>query len=88
MDTYSPAAIENEPDSRPAVPASMITVCDAPEPATPMTSAVLDTSPSLTPKTPARNAPERSPRCHGSLLAICARGLGRPPSISLAIVRA
>ena len=53
-----------------------------------MTSAVLDTRPSLTPNTPARSAPDRSPRCHGSRRRTWARGSGRPPSIRRASVRA
>ena len=61
---------------------------DEPEPAKPITSAVLDTNPSLTPNTPARRLPERSVRCQGSLRAICCCGLGRAPSMSLAMVRA
>lgn len=34
----------------------------------------LDTNPSLMPNTPARSAPERSPRCQGSRRAICVTG--------------
>ena len=63
MEMYSPAAIENDPASSPAIPASKVTVRDVPEPAKPMTRAVLDTSPSLIPNTAARSAPDRSPRC-------------------------
>ena len=63
---YSPAAIEKAPASKPASPANAIVVLAAPEPAKPITSELLDTSPSLTPNTAARRAPERSPRCQRS----------------------
>ena len=88
METYSPAAIENDPASRPATPASSVTVREVPEPAKPITRAVFDTRPSLTPNTPARSVPDRSPRCHDSRRRICAWGSGRPPSIRCARVRA
>ena len=80
--------MENAPASSPAIPVSRITLCAAPVPATPMTRAVLETSPSLTPNTPARSAPDRSVRCHRSRRPICCCAFGRPPSMSLAIVRA
>jgi hypothetical protein len=76
---YSPAAIENDPASSPAIPASKVTVRELPEPAKPMARAVLDTNPSLTPNTLARKAPGRSARCQGSCRPICVRGSGLPP---------
>jgi hypothetical protein len=63
---YSPAAIENAPASRPAMPASTIRLLSLTAPATPMTSDRLLTRPSLAPKTAARSVPERPPRCHAS----------------------
>ena len=88
MDTYSPAAIENAPASRPATPASRITERSAPEPANPSTSAALDTSPSLTPNTAARSVPERSPRCRCSRPGDAGPRVGPGPWISAATVRA
>ena len=57
MDTYSPAAMENEPAMRPATPASRTAEAEECAPAMPRMRATLDTRPSLTPKTAARAPP-------------------------------
>ena len=64
--TYSPAAIEKAPASSPAMPANSTTPRSTPEPANPMTRAVLETRPSLMPKIAARTAPDVSTRCQVS----------------------
>ena len=61
-ETYSPAAMESAPASRPATPVISTIPDPAPAPATPMTSAALETSPSLTPNTVARRLPPEMPR--------------------------
>jgi len=67
MEMYSPAAIENDPASRPAIPASSVTVREVPDPAKPMTRAVLDTRPSLT--RTRRPAARRTGRCGATIRA-------------------
>src|SRR3972149_3760462 len=57
METYSPAAIDEAPASRPARPASRTKSALALAPAKPMTRLRLETRPSLTPKTAARRGP-------------------------------
>src|SRR6185436_19476479 len=62
-DTYSPAAIDMAPATRPATPAMTMfcwLVCAA---ATPSTRLAVETMPSLAPSTAARNQPTRSMRC-------------------------
>ncbi len=61
-ETYSPAAIENAPATRPATPAiSTSSRADAAA-ATPMTRLAVDTMPSFAPSTAARSHPIRSLR--------------------------
>src|SRR3954467_3308656 len=62
-DTYSPAAIDRAPATRPAMPAVITALVDAPEAATPNTRLAVETMPSLAPRTAARNQPMRSARC-------------------------
>ena len=59
---YSPAAIESAPASKPAVPAATTIPCEVPVAAIPRVSARFETSPSLAPKTPARNIPDMRSR--------------------------
>ena len=61
-DTHSPAAIDSAPASRPATPVVSTSPGAIPVAATPSTRARLDTSPSLAPKTAARNVPARVSR--------------------------
>src|SRR5690606_256815 len=56
-DTYSPAAIDMAPATRPAMPASRICWRSACAAATPSTSDAVDTIPSLAPSTAARSQP-------------------------------
>ena len=83
--TYSPAAMLKAPASRPARPANRTVLLFVDAPAKPMTSAVLDTRPSLTPNTAARVEPDLSPRCQGSpgvgvmTRCPCAAGAGTAP---------
>src|SRR4051812_15604588 len=58
-ETYSPAAIESAPATRPATPAVTIEPLVAPEAATPRTRLPVDTIPSLAPSTAARSQFER-----------------------------
>src|SRR4051812_21577967 len=58
-DTYSPAAIDSAPATRPAIPAVTIAAAEAPEAATPSTRLAVDTIPSLAPSTAARSQLER-----------------------------
>src|SRR4029450_8959889 len=74
-DTHSPDAIENAPATSPATPASSTIDLLLVPPATPMTSEKFDTSPSFTPKTPARSAPPIPARCRPSDAAM------RPPAV-------
>ena len=58
IDTYSPAAIDSAPASRPATPRQRRSrPRSTPAPATPMIRLVFETSPSLTPNTAARRLP-------------------------------
>ena len=54
---YSPTAMEKAPASSPAMPAMTMAWLSDEAPATPMTSARLETSPSLPPKTAGRRKP-------------------------------
>src|SRR6478735_2888582 len=54
-ETYSPAAIERAPATRPATPAVTIDAAVDEAPATPTTIAATDTIPSFAPSTPARS---------------------------------
>src|SRR3954471_11041448 len=58
-DTYSPAAIERAPATRPAMPAVTIAADDAPDAATPRTRLEVERIPSLAPRTAARSQFER-----------------------------
>src|SRR3972149_6916605 len=85
METYSPAAMEKAPASRPATPARrMVPACGA-APATPTTRLRLEISPSLMPKMLARRAPPPPRRCQLSCRAMSegsltpARRGPRPP---------
>jgi hypothetical protein len=57
IDTYSPAAIEKAPPTRPARPASLTAPGEELAPAIPRMSATFETNPSLIPKTAARAPP-------------------------------
>ena len=57
IDTYSPAAIDVAPASRPETPAISTGAPSDDAAATPRIRATLDTSPSLIPKIPARMLP-------------------------------
>ena len=57
IETYSPAAIDTAPATRPAIPAVRTIDAVVPAPAMPRMSDTLDTSPSLTPNTVALAAP-------------------------------
>jgi hypothetical protein len=58
-DTYSPAAIDSAPATRPATPAVMIAAPAAPDAATPSTRLEVDRMPSLAPSTAARSQLDR-----------------------------
>src|SRR4051812_26831368 len=62
-ETYSPAAIDRAPATRPATPAVTMAAADAPDAATPSTRLAVDTMPSLAPSTAARSQLERWLRC-------------------------
>src|SRR5512140_3464851 len=62
-DTYSPAAIDIAPATRPAMPATITLACVACAAATPSTRLAVETIPSFAPSTAARNQPMRSVRC-------------------------
>src|SRR5262245_30137605 len=62
-ETYSPAAIDNAPATRPATPASRMSLRLARAAATPTTRLAVETMPSLAPSTAARSQPIRSVRC-------------------------
>jgi len=71
-ETYSPAAIERLPASRPARPASSTGWSPPPAPATPQIRLRLETRPSLTPNTAARRSlPPANARCGRSTSAPC-----------------
>ncbi len=76
-ETYSPAPMEKAPASIPATPAMRMFFVSWLAPATPMMREKLETRPSLTPKTAARNDPPVSRRCHASPFRID----GPPPSM-------
>ena len=62
-DTYSPAAIDMAPATRPAIPATNTLLGVAWAAATPSTRLAVDTMPSFAPSTAARSQPMRSVRC-------------------------
>ena len=62
-DTYSPAAIDKAPATRPARPATRIVLRVAADAATPIIRLAVDRIPSSAPSTAARNQPVRSLRC-------------------------
>src|SRR6185369_165689 len=62
-ETYSPAAIDMAPATRPAIPASSTSTRDTPPAATPITRLATDTIPSFAPSTAARSQPMRWMRC-------------------------
>src|SRR3954468_17132198 len=61
-ETYSPAAIDSAPATKPATPASTTSCCEAAADATPTSRLAVDTMPSLAPSTAARSQPMRSLR--------------------------
>jgi hypothetical protein len=61
-DTYSPAAIDMAPATRPAMQVTRMLLWLAPAAATPTTRLAMETIPSLAPSTAARNQPMRSLR--------------------------
>ncbi len=61
-ETYSPSAIDTAPPTAAAMPAVAIVPVSAVAPATPTTTAAVETIPSLAPRTPARNALRRCSR--------------------------
>src|SRR4029434_2677405 len=61
-DTYSPAAIDIAPATRPATPATTTVLCVAWAAAIPSTRLAVDTMPSLAPRTAARTQPMRPVR--------------------------
>jgi hypothetical protein len=63
-DTYSPAAIDMAPATRPATPVSITTVGVLPAAAMPTTRLAVDTRPPLAPSTAARSQPDLLPRCN------------------------
>src|SRR5215471_3469985 len=67
-DTYSPAAIERAPATRPATPARTIWWREEPAAATPTTRLAVDRIPSSAPSTAARNHPILSLRCRSACL--------------------
>ena len=69
-ETYSPAAMEKDPASRPATPARIIYSGLASAPANPITRLKFESSPSLMPNTAARRPPPCAEICHRSVPAI------------------
>src|ERR1019366_8482393 len=68
-DTYSPAAIDMAPATRPATPATTTLLWVACAAATPKTRLDVERIPSLAPSTAARNQPMRDVRCRSLLSA-------------------
>ena len=62
-DTYSPAAIDIAPATRPAMPATKVLLCVPCAAATPRTRLAVDRMPSFAPSTEARSQAMRSVRC-------------------------
>jgi hypothetical protein len=58
-DTYSPAAMDRDPATSPARPASRVALVEAALAATPIMRQAVDTRPSSAPSTPARSQPSR-----------------------------
>jgi hypothetical protein len=67
-ETYSPAAIDIAPATRPATPAIRIFFVPAPAAATPNTRLAVDTMPSFAPSTAARSQPIRCVLCVSTCL--------------------
>ena len=93
-ETYSPAAIDMAPATKPATPAtktSWLVACAA---ATPTTRLAVDTMPSFAPSTAARNHPMRSVRCRSLwgmgiltfLIGCDAKSFRRRPSVFTALL--
>jgi hypothetical protein len=80
---YSPAAMENAPARRPAIPVSSNAVCDSDAPVTPRIKLMFDTSPSLNPNTPARRTPFLPRRAWRAPTSSSVRGIGCPVAESL-----
>src|SRR3954469_2377880 len=76
-ETYSPAAMDSAPATRPAMPAVRIAAAEAPEAATPRTRLAGETKPSLAPSTAARSQFERWLRCVSAACTV--RTLGMQP---------
>ena len=69
--TYSPAAIDIAPETKPATPVNKIVSCVAFAAAMPITKLAVETIPSFAPKTAARNQPMRCERCDSECLSMC-----------------
>src|SRR5271157_3222630 len=71
-ETYSPTAIDIDPATRPATPATRMAPFEAEEAATPIMRLAVDTIASSDPSTAARNQSERPLLC----ISPCGRDLG------------
>src|SRR4051812_14978007 len=78
-ETYSPAAIDSAPATRPAMPAVTIAVTDAPDAATPRTRLAVERMPSFAPRTAARSQLDRPLRWTSRWEAACATSSSCPP---------
>src|SRR3990172_560747 len=78
-ETYSPAAIERAPATRPATAASKTADWVGSAEATPTTKLLVEMRPSLAPSVEARNQPIRSLRCNSPCMADLCLGTNRMP---------